>query len=187
MSFYSKEELQKLEFKTCGDNVFISRNASFYSPELMSFGDNVRIDDFCILSGNIKLGNNIHISAYSSFYGRNGIIIHDFSTLSVRTIIFSASDDFSGEHMHNPTIPSEYTNVTGGVVEIEEQVLVGANSIILPNVTLSEGTIIGAMSLVNKSTKPWHLYAGIPIKEIRELSKNSKILKEQFLSNAKTQ
>ena len=55
--FYTNIELQTLGFKAVGKNVFISNKASIYSPHLIEIGDNVRIDDFCILSGNINLKN----------------------------------------------------------------------------------------------------------------------------------
>lgn len=68
-SFYSISELKLLGLKRLGQNVYISRKSSIYSPENISIGDNVRIDDFCILSGNITLGNYIHIAAYTALYG----------------------------------------------------------------------------------------------------------------------
>lgn len=58
-SFYSEEELRALGFKSIGKGCRISRKACFYGVESMSVGDNVRIDDFCILSGSITLGSHI--------------------------------------------------------------------------------------------------------------------------------
>ena len=52
-SFYTENELKQIGFKRIGENVLISRKASIYQPELIEIGNNVRIDDFCILSGNI--------------------------------------------------------------------------------------------------------------------------------------
>ena len=49
-SFYSKEELKEIGFKKYGENVLISRKTSIYNPEKIIIGNNVRIDDFCILS-----------------------------------------------------------------------------------------------------------------------------------------
>ena len=49
-SFLSTEELSKLSFKSVGSNVFVSRYAKFYGVEQIIIGNNVRIDDFCILS-----------------------------------------------------------------------------------------------------------------------------------------
>ena len=58
-SFYTEKELENIGFKKMGTNIKISRKASIYSPEKMSFGNNIRIDDFCLLNGTIELENNI--------------------------------------------------------------------------------------------------------------------------------
>ncbi len=84
-SFYSENELAEIGFKSFGQNVMISKKASIYGAGSIEIGNNVRIDDFCILSGKIKLGDYIHISAYSSlFAGDKGIEMKDFCTLSSR-------------------------------------------------------------------------------------------------------
>ena len=67
-SFYSQNELLELGFKKIGTNVLISKKSSIYNAQNIEIGDNVRIDDFCLLSGTIKLGNYIHIGAYSALY-----------------------------------------------------------------------------------------------------------------------
>lgn len=48
-SFYSEEELRSIGLKSYGKNVLISRFARIYGAESISIGNNVRIDDFCIL------------------------------------------------------------------------------------------------------------------------------------------
>lgn len=118
-SFYTPEELFSIGFKTVRQNVLISRFARFYGIKNIEIGSNVRIDDFCIISGKIKLGDNIHISAFSALYGRFGIELESFSGLSPRCTIFSATDDFSGDYMVGPMIDPKYTNVTGGKVLIK--------------------------------------------------------------------
>lgn len=178
-SFYSKEELKLLQLKSYGENVKISRFARFYQPELIEIGNSVRIDDFCILSGNITLCNFIHISAYTAMYGKFGITINDYSGISPRCTIFSASDDFSGNYMIGPTIPEEYTNVTGSPVIINKHCQIGAGTIILPSVCINEGTVVGAMSLVATSLEEWSIYVGIPAKKIKNRSK--KLLDRGFL------
>ena len=67
-SFYTVEELSSLGLKSYGHNVLISRKCSIYGAVNITIGDNVRIDDFCILSGNITIGSNVHISAYVSLW-----------------------------------------------------------------------------------------------------------------------
>jgi galactoside O-acetyltransferase len=170
-SFFSPNELISLGFNKIGENVLISRKASIYEPHLIEIGDNVRIDDFCILSGSICLGSFIHISAYTALYGKYGIILDDFTTISGRVTIYSQNDDYSGAYMTNPMIPKQFTNVTGGPVQIKKHSIIGAGSIVLPNLTINEGVAVGAMSLINRSLKEWRIYAGIPAKYLKPRSK----------------
>jgi len=48
-SFLSQEEIQNMGFASVGSKVHISRKASFYSPQNIHIGENVRVDDFCLL------------------------------------------------------------------------------------------------------------------------------------------
>lgn len=171
-SFYTHDELLAIGFKSLGNGVLISRKASFYGASRMTIGDNVRIDDFCILSGNITLGSNIHISAYVALYGAEGITLHDYAGISPRSTIYSAMDDFSGDYLIGPVHNENLTNVTGGPVTLERFVQIGCNSVIFPNIIIPEGTVIGAMSLVNRPVEPWSIYAGVPAKKIKNRSKN---------------
>lgn len=170
-SFYSEEELSLLGLKALGNNVLISRKASFYSPEKMCIGSHVRIDDFCILSGEITLGNYVHISAYSAMYGAFGIVMDDYTGLSPRCTVFSATDDFSGDYLISPMVAPEKTNVTGGKVVIGKYTQLGAGCIIMPAVEIGEGVAVGAMSFVNRSLIEWGIYAGIPAVRIKDRKK----------------
>lgn len=166
-SFYTEEEIRNLGFRKIGQNVKISRFARFYGISSIEIGNHVRIDDFCILSGQIKLGNYIHISAYVALYGSAGIELEDFSGVSPRCTIFSASDDFSGHYMIGPLVPDSLTNVKKGKVVLKKYSQLGAGTVILPGVTVAEGTVTGAMSLLINSTSEWLIYAGIPAKIIK--------------------
>ena len=167
-SFLNVEELKKLGFKKIGENVKISKYTCFYSPEKIEIGDSVRIDDFCILSGEIKLGNYIHIAAYCGLFGGGGgIEMKDFSGLSSRVSIYSSSDDYSGEFLTGPCIPMKFRKILEGKVILEKHALVGTGSTILPCVRISDGTAIGSMSLLTRK-----IYAGIPAKEIKNRKKD---------------
>jgi len=183
-SFLSQEEIQNMGFASVGSKVHISRKASFYSPQNIHIGENERVDDFCLLSGEITIGSNIHIAAYSCLMGQKGIVLHDFSQISTRVTILSATDDFSGKYLVGPQVPSGYRNVEGGIVVLERHSLIGAGSLIFPGITIMEGSAIGAMSLVVRSTKPWTIYWGIPAKPIKMREKTmvnfeTKIVEEE--------
>lgn len=172
-SFYTNKELNELGIKRIGKNVYISRKASIYGGEHIEVGDHVRIDDFCILSGKIKCGNYIHISAYTAlFAGDSGIVLEDYATVSSKCTIYSLTDDYSGEYMTNPMLPSEYRNVRQDEVIIKKYAIIGSGCTILPGVTIEEGVAVGAMSLVNKNLDAWKIYAGIPCLKIKERSRD---------------
>ena len=167
-SFLSQEEISKIGFKACGFDLKISRYARFYSPNMISLGNNVRIDDFCILSGDITIGSNVHISAYVALYGAMGIVIGDYSGISPKSVVYSAMDDFSGDYLIGPIHPVNKTKVTGGVVKIGNYCQIGSNSVVFPNLEIEEGTVVGACSLVTSSLKSWGVYFGIPARRRKE-------------------
>ena len=186
-SFYSEEENKKLGFQMIGKNVKISRKACIYGAENIVIGNNVRIDDFCILSGKIKVGDYIHIAAYSALYaGDAGIIIQDFTNISSKVVIYAVSDDYSGEYMTNPLIPEKYKNTIKKEVFIEENVIIGSGCTILPGVTLKEGSSFGSMSLVKNNSEPWSVNVGIPAQKIKDRKKQLLDLEKRFLEDEKT-
>lgn len=171
-SFYSNSELLQLGLRKVGHNVLLSRKASIYSPHQISIGNNVRIDDFCLLSGQIELGSNIHISAYVALYGAKGIVLEDYTGISPKSIVYSAMDDFSGDYLIGPIHTEGMTHVTGGVVRIRKYAQIGTNTIIFPNLTIGEGAVIGACSLVNHNIEPWSICYGIPAIKHKERKRN---------------
>lgn len=171
-SFYNEDELCDLGLKAYGHDVLISRKVSIYGAGNISIGNNVRIDDFCILSGHITLGSNIHISAYCALYGSHGITLEDNTGISARCTLLSATDDFGGDYLIGPVHPEEHTHVTGGCIRLEEYAHIGAGCILMPGVTIAQGSIAGAMSLVSRSLPAWTISVGTPAKVIRERSKN---------------
>jgi len=187
-SFYSIGELKDLGLAKFGKNVLISKKASFYYPEKMSIGNNVRIDDFCILSGRIEIGNFIHIAAYSAIYaGDEGVLLEDFVGISGRVSIYTISDDYSGNSLTNPMVPDKYKTLDKGKVILKKHAIVGAGSVILPNVIIGEGTAVGALSLISKNLEPWSIYVGMPARKISERKKNLLKLEEKLLGEMESE
>lgn len=165
MAFLTDLQLNEMGFAALGSNVLISDKASIYGANRIKIGNNVRIDDFCVLSagvGGIEIGNYIHIAVYSSLIGAGKIILADFCNISSKVAIYSSNDDYSGEFMTNPMVPTEYTNVTYADVTLGKHVIVGSGSIILPGVTLFDGVAVGALSLVKNSFDSFLIVAGNP-------------------------
>lgn len=187
MAYLTEEQLQSMGFKSLGHEVKISDKASIYNCDQIEIGSHSRIDDFCLLSGKIKIGKYCHITPMCMIAGGElGVDIANFCTLAYGVKVFSQSDDYSGESMVNSLIPKKYKNEYFAKVSIEDHVIIGANATILPGVTLAEGSSIGAMSLVLKSTTVWGIYAGSPAKRIKERSKKILELVNQFVSESKS-
>lgn len=174
--FYSLDELQQIGFKKIGKDVFVSRKASIYSANKISLGNHVRVDDFCILSGNITIGNYVHISAYTALYGKGEIVIGNYCGCSPRCTLLSATDDFSGEYMISPLVPAEFTNVQIGKIVLCNYAQLGANTVVLPNTTIGEGAVTGSLTFVNRSLEPWSINIGIPCRKLKERKKEVKKL-----------
>ena len=66
---------------------------------------------------------------------------------------------------------SPCTHVTGGPVVMEKYTQIGASCVVMPNLTIQEGSVVGAMSFVNKTLEPWGIYAGIPVYKLKDRSK----------------
>lgn len=169
-------------FKSLGRDVKISDRAAIYNPELISIGDRSRIDDFCVVSGNVTIGCNVHLAVYSHLAGGTpGITMDDFSGLAYGSQVFAQSDDYSGRSLTNPTVPDEFKNVTAKPVMIGRHVILGTNTIVLPGVTVAEGCSSGAMAMITKSTEPWSIYIGSPARRVKARSKDLLELEKSYL------
>jgi len=163
-NYYSVDELREFGVTKIGKNLKISRKASLYNCSRMEFGDYVRIDDFCVLSGKLVFGNHIHIAPFCLVAGANeGVYFGDFSGLAYRVSIFTRSDDYSGTTLTNPTVPEKYRHATiKASINIGKHAIIGANTVVFPGAHIAEGCSIGAQALVTKPTEAWGVYAGAP-------------------------
>lgn len=157
----------------------------FINKQNISIDDFSHIDDFVFFNGgyNSVIGRNVHISAFTSVIGGGEFVMEDFSGLSAGCRIITGSDDFGGNSLTNLTIPKEYRNITVGKVKIGKHAIIGSNVVVMPNVTIGEGCIVSAGSIVNKDLEPWSIYAGYNPKKIASRDKAQiQDLEKKYLS-----
>lgn len=186
MAALDSEAIDRIGFRSVGRRARISDRASFHNPGAIRIGDEVRIDDFCVLSageGGIDIGRNVHIAIYSALIGKGRIMLSDFSNISSRVTIYSSNDDYSGAAMSNPTVPPEYTNVKHAPVVIGRHAIIGSGSIVLPGCRLADGVVVGALSLVKADCDEWSIYAGVPARRIRDRERGLLELEARFLDS----
>ena len=166
------------DLKTCGKNVIIGKTVRIRYPGLVEIGDNVIIDDFTYISTKLKLHSNVHISSGCKIIGgqKSFVEMKEFSTLAPNVVLSAGSDDYIGG-IATPMVPMEYKgNAVIGKIILNKHCIIGAGSVVLPNVELFEGACIGALSLARQNLKDYTLYAGIPVREIKK--RNKKYIKE---------
>lgn len=183
MNYLSPKRLADLGLASCGRDVKISTRCVIHGAEHIHVGDHVRIDDFSILTARepMRIGCHVHIGCHTFLSGPYGIDLQDFSGISPYVALFSGSDDFSGTWLTGPTISDSYRRITSGRIVLQRHVIVGVHCSVLPGVTVGEGSVVGAHSLVTKSLPPWGVYVGVPARLLRPRNKNLLELERRLL------
>jgi len=169
MPFLDADGLRALGLAACGEDVLIDADARILGAERVRIGDHVRIDAFTVMSAGregITVGDHVHVAAHCFLAGAAHIQLDDFCGVSGRSSIYSSTDDFSGRSLTGPTIPDDLTAVDSRPVRVGRHVVVGAGSIVLPGVTLADGSAVGAQSLVREDVEPFTIVAGSPARPI---------------------
>lgn len=162
-----------------GNNVIIGKTVRIRFPELVELHDNVIIDDFTFISTGLIMNSNTAIEAGCVLMGGRNykITMGEHSSIAPNSTLLCSSNDF-----HKSIVivnkQTDYHFFVTGDINIGSHVIIGANSVILPNVTVNTGARIGANSLVKKNLNGWTIYAGSPVKEIGSVNK------DLILSNA---
>jgi acetyltransferase-like isoleucine patch superfamily enzyme len=160
-----------MEFKKIGEDVNIADFVVIKRPELVTIGNHVAIDSFFYSTTQMEIGDYVHISPHVGVIGgKNGLLkIGNFCFVSLGARLICASEEFFGEGLIGPIIPAKYHDkIICAPIVFEDHAGVAANVTILPGVTLAEGSVIAANSLVTRSTEPWTIYKGSPAKPYKE-------------------
>jgi galactoside O-acetyltransferase len=113
--------------------------------------------------------------------GRAQIFLEGFVNIPPRATIFTLSDDFLGRSLVGTTIPETFRGVNHGDVIIRRHGLVGAGTVVLPGVTIRQGSAVGALSFVKRALEPWGVYGEVPARRIRDRAKEIFALEEELM------
>ena len=150
------------------------KNRCVATYQLSKFG---LVGSSCTLDGpgdfsysNIYLGDNVSIGVHSTFLSSDAKIHVGNKVMFGPNVTLISGDhrtDLVGKYMKDITI-EEKLPVNDQDIIIEDDVWVGANSLILKGVKISTGCVIAAGSVVTKSTEPYCIYAGVPARKIKD-------------------
>lgn len=154
-------------------NVSIRQGTTILNPQRFFTKGDLRVEADCFLhcggnawskgEGYIRVGKGCTFSQQNVFYGAGGIEIGDYTTTGPGVFIFSSRENYALEHAKEPDIVHEFAKVTIG-----SYVTIFSGAIVSPGVTIGEGAIIGANSLVLDDIPPWTIAAGTPARVLRE-------------------
>jgi maltose O-acetyltransferase len=111
-------------------------------------------------SKNVSIGDGSFVNVGCWFEGFGSIDIGRDVFLGPQVLILTSTHDIDedGQVTRTPTVSP---------VRIEDRCWLGARATVLPGVTIGEGTIIGAGSVVTRDCKPGALYVGVPARQVR--------------------
>ena len=175
-----------------GENIRVNKNCKIFYSLLsgkINVGDSTLINEV-EASGNISIGNycklkscfllgNIKIGNYTSLWGPNldlrsnkeNIVIGNFCSIA-RNVSFQSYNHnykkvtsyFIGQNLFNEKWDNE--KISNGDIIIQNDVWIGTQSVILGGVTIGNGAVVAANSVVTKNVPAYSIVAGSPAKII---------------------
>ena len=192
LGLFLRSRFYPLLLGKCGRNVFFGSDITLRHPHKIKIGDDVVIDDGCVLDAKglsnhgITIGNGVFIGRQSSLNTKDGDIkLEDGVNIGAFCTVFSASQVRCGKN----TLIAAYSYLVGGghdMTDTETAVIdqgrpslgiiigdngwIGTGVSILDGVTLGHDVVIGANSVVTKNIDDFAVAAGSPavIRRVRQ-------------------
>jgi acetyltransferase-like isoleucine patch superfamily enzyme len=113
-------------------------------------------------NGSIRLGKNVFLGPYVTIYGHGNVDIGDQTLVSMHATILSS----------NHTIPDKDKDIRSEPdillpTKIGRDCWIGANAVVLGGVTVGDGCVVGAGSVVSKNLPAYSVAVGVPAKVVR--------------------
>lgn len=155
--------------------MYIHKIVEIRNPSMISIGSHVAIDFGFFITTGASIGDYIHIGPYVSAIGgaKAFLELENLCSVAAGVRFICLGDEHLGKGIVGALIPKEYQDHRiGGKIVVEKFAALGTNSIVMPGLIVSEGSVVGANSLLRENTEPWTIYAGSPAKPIGKRQKN---------------
>ena len=174
----------------CGRNVSFGMNVVLRHPRKIRIGDDVAIDDGCVLDAKgvrnegIRIGSRVFLGRNTLLACKDGdIVLEDGVNISYHCTLFSASSVRVGAE----TLLAAYCYLVGGGHDFDRADVpvvqqgrssrgitvgpgswIGAGAIVLDGVDVGTSAIVGAHAVVTQDVPPFAIVAGAPARVVRD-------------------
>lgn len=175
-----KDRMNKQRVRSCGpDSVIHGYIDARGGRANISVGANCLLQGLMVTETNaseISIGNNVFIGSNTVIDCSMKVVIDDDALVSYQCLLLDSnnhSNDASERRNDLPTVmkgqPYDWTAVPSKPIHVCRGAWIGARSIILKGVTVGEGSIVGAGSVVTKDVPPYTVVAGNPARVVKLL------------------
>jgi dTDP-4-amino-4,6-dideoxy-D-glucose acyltransferase len=163
------ENVKKL-LKRCGEGVRIMPLAKIANPQVIELDDFCRVRDFVFMWGGkgIKIGKYSDIQPHVVVWGGGTLEIGDRVSVGPGSVLLTAVYSHEKGMRMVDGLGEGTTKALYGKLTIGNDVYIGAQSTLMPEIVIGEGAVVGAGSFVNKNCDSYGIYVGSPAKKIAE-------------------
>jgi len=145
----------------------IGRGVRFLVTDGMQFGNSFSCGDYCLLSGRIRIGQNVSLNNNVLIVATEHIVIGNDCLIGPNVVIRDANHNFG-----NFELPIRLQGHTSKEIIIGNDVWIGANAVILPGCVIGDGAVVSAGSVVTACRiLPGQIFGGVPAREIGNRSR----------------
>lgn len=131
----------------------IGKKTNIHPTVVLRQGERIEIGDNCLINHN-------NILQAGKVFGK--IIIGNYVHTGANVMMFAFNHSID-----DLNIPSKLQDYYDADIRIEDDVWIGAGSVIVAGVTIGKGCVIGSNSVVTTDIPPYSIAAGVPAKVIR--------------------
>jgi acetyltransferase-like isoleucine patch superfamily enzyme len=182
LRYWAKDQMNKRKVRSCGRNSVIQGYV-----DARGGGNNIAIGDECTLQGllvvendsaEIRVGNNVFIGAATVLDCAMRIELEDDVLVSYQCLLIDSNNHSNDAQLRRNDLPDvkhgrpyNWKAIPSAPIRICRGAWIGARAIILKGVTVGEGAIVGAGSVVTKNVEPYTIVAGNPARVVRRLER----------------
>jgi galactoside O-acetyltransferase len=161
--------LLRLRVRRCGRGLRLRASTVVRGARNIEIGDDFvsmgRLYMYADGDGSLQIGNNLDVNTNVQLGASAGRITIGNNVMIAANVVIRAAT-----HAHARELPMKKQGQIRGAIVIEDDVWIGSNAVITSDVTLAKGTIVGAGSVVTRSTEPYSIVGGVPARKIGERS-----------------